>query len=318
LVDDLLDVSRVARGKVQVQLEIVEISKVIAQAVETVGPLLEQRQHQLSVSVPHSGLLVRGDPFRLAQVFANLLTNSAKYTPSGGQIWLDAHRDGERVIVAVRDNGSGIAPTMLEHIFEPFVQGERPGEATPGGLGLGLPLVRSLLKLHEGTVRAESDGPGTGSAFIVELPFCSTVGRNSSAEGDGRGESAGGKRLLVVDDNADAAEMMAEGLRVLGYDVRVAYDGPSALALARDFVPEYAVLDVGLPLMDGYELGERLREALGHSLVLVAVTGYSRERDTARAIPTAFSAHLVKPIDLGLLARTLDSAAVKSADSGRS
>jgi signal transduction histidine kinase len=314
LVDDLLDVSRVTRGKVQLRLEPIEIAPVIAQAVETVAPLLEQRQHRLSVSVPKTGLLVRGDAFRLAQVFANLLMNSAKYTPAGGKIAIHAARSGERVEISVRDDGSGITRAMLERIFEPFVQGQRSSDVGSGGLGLGLPLVRSLVALHEGSVRAESEGPGQGSEFIVDLPLLAQVSSSAGQHVEGQlcaTVEAAKRRLLVVDDNADAAEMMAEGLRVLGYSVHAAYDAQSALAVARSFRPDYAVLDIGLPAMDGYELGRRLREFLGEGLTLVAVTGYAQDGDRERSRREDFADHLVKPIDLGVLARVLDAARAK-------
>lgn len=308
LVDDLLDVSRVTRGKIQLRLEPIEIATAIGQAVEMVSPLFEQRQHRLSVSVPKTGLPVQGDPFRLAQVFANLLTNSAKYTPVGGQISVSARVRAGMVEVRIRDNGSGIARSMLERIFEPFVQGARSADGSSGGLGLGLPLVRSLVALHEGTVYAHSEGLGRGSEFSVELPLLGQkllAGGALGASEARPGNESSRRRLLVVDDNADAAEMTAEGLRVLGYQVRVAFDAESALEVALEFRPECAVLDIGLPIVDGYELGRRLREALGEELMLIAVTGYGQEGDRERSRREQFAEHLVKPIDLALLARCL-------------
>jgi CheY-like chemotaxis protein len=249
---------------------------------------------------------VSGDVLRLAQVFANLLTNAAKYTPSGGRIEVRGWSAGGRVILAVKDNGRGIDATMVDRIFEPFVQGERRHESVSAGLGLGLPLVRSLVLLHEGSVRAVSAGPGLGSEFIVELPACSPVEKGTGPAGAPSGLRARPQRprLLVVDDNEAAAGMVAEALQPLGYECRVAHDGPSALSAAAEFQPAVAILDIGLPVMDGYELGRRLTDLLA-DVALVALTGYGEERDRQRSRAAGFAAHLVKPVDLHQLTNTL-------------
>jgi signal transduction histidine kinase len=304
LVDDLLDVSRITQGKITLKREPIELAQVVAKAVEMVSPLLEERAQHLTVSLPAGGLLLLADPLRLAQVVANLLTHAAKYTEPGGRITVDGERQGERIVLRVRDTGIGIAPELLPRLFGLFVQGERGLARSQGGLGLGLTIVRSLVELHGGQVHAHSEGPGRGSEFIVELP--APPGEEGEA-GSARSTASlprpaaepGGCRVLVVDDNRDAAELLAEALSAMGYTTRVAYDGPGALAEAAAFRPEVAILDIGLPVMDGYELARRLREQPGLAdLKLVAVTGYGQDTDRALSLEAGFAEHLVKPIDL--------------------
>lgn len=304
LVDDLLDVARVAQGKIQLRLEVLEVSTALTRAIETASPLLEQRAHRLTLEVPRTGLPLRGDPFRLAQVFANLLTNAAKYTPPGGEIKVVARRDGSRVVVAVADNGQGIENHMLSRVFQPFVQGSRPVQSVSGGLGLGLPLVRSLLNLHEGTVSVQSRGRGLGSTFIVNLPACeAAVGEQTPRIEEVLVGDSELRRILIVDDNRDAAETLAEALLTLGFEARTALDGPAALEVAASFRPDIAVLDIGLPVMDGHELARKLRGLLGRAVVLVALTGYGQDRDRARSRSAGFDEHLVKPVELQALLR---------------
>jgi CheY-like chemotaxis protein len=307
LVDDLLDVARITRGKVELRREPVELASVVVRGIELASPLLEQRHQRLAVNVPPDGLTVLADNDRLAQVVSNLLTNAAKYSEPGSQICIEAGRVGDKARLLVRDEGIGIAPDMLDSIFESFVQHRQALDRASGGLGLGLAIVRSLVRLHGGTVRARSDGPGKGSEFEVELPL-----------GDGLAviEASGDSdrlylhepvpqaapcpdRVLVVDDNQDGAEILAETLRELGHVVEIAHDGPSALEIAQRFRPQLALLDIGLPVMDGYELAGHLRE-LG-PIRLVAVTGYGQETDRRRSQEAGFSAHLVKPVDLDVL-----------------
>jgi signal transduction histidine kinase len=298
LVDDLLDVSRVARGKVSLSRAPIELSQVMAKALETVSPALEERSHQLSVSVPPLGLVVDADEQRLAQVFANLLTNAAKFTQPGGRIQILAEARQGRVRVEVRDNGVGIDPQQLPRVFDLFTQA-RPGrDPARGGLGIGLSVVRNLLALHGGTVTAHSDGPGCGSEFVVELPL-------AAPRSDAPPEAAAlaprpredGRRVLIVDDNRDAADSLSEALAASGHLTAVAYDGPSALQAGLTFEPQIAFLDIGLPVMDGYELARRLR-AQSPDLALVALTGYGLESDRNLAQAAGFQHHLVKPIDL--------------------
>ncbi|MDI3285120.1 ATP-binding protein [Polyangium sp. 15x6] len=304
LVDDLLDVSRIMRGKIQLSTRPMEIARVFSQAIELASPLFEQKRHELRVDVPAEGLLVDVDETRMAQVLANLLTNAARYTDAGGHIAVAARREGGEVILSVRDDGSGIPSEMLSVIFDLFVQGARGADRAGGGLGLGLGLVRSLVKLHGGTVSARSDGPGRGSEFEVRLPALSP----SRASSPDLREPVSPRlskvrRVLVVDDNRDAAQMLAEVLASYGHEVEIAHDGPQALSVAASFRPEVGILDIGLPVMDGYELALELRAAYGDRIMLVAVTGYGQEHDKRRAFEAGFARHYVKPVAADALLR---------------
>lgn len=309
LVDDLLDISRIARGKIQVAKRPVEIASVVARAVEIVSPRLEQRKQRLALDVPRESLVVNGDAGRLAQVVSNLLDNASKYSDTETEIRLSAERSGDRVRLRVRDQGIGIPSDMLERIFDSFIQ---HGVSCAGsarrrpvcGLGLGLTIVRSLVELHGGSVSVRSEGPGKGSEFFVELPLLTKEARESSAPAiDEHAMPVTGqqsRRVLLVDDNQDAANMLADALTELGHEVFVAKDGPTALAAAPEFRPEVALLDIGLPVMDGYELASRLRALPGarSDLRLIALTGYGQEGDRRRSERAGFAAHLVKPITL--------------------
>ncbi|HET6440121.1 MAG TPA: ATP-binding protein [Anaeromyxobacter sp.] len=298
LVDDLLDVARVARGQVKLMHRRLPLSGAVGRAVEMVSPLLEEKAHRLVLSVP-GDLWVHGDEARLAQVFANLLSNAAKFTPGGGRIEVAARATGGKVAVVVRDDGAGIAPDLLPRVFDLFVQGDRRLDRAQGGLGLGLALARTLVQAHGGRVEARSEGPGRGSEFTVELPLCHPPqGEPTAAPPVPVLERGQARRVLVVDDNRDAADLLAEGLRLHGHEVRVAYDGPEALQAAEQLDPEVALLDIGLPVMNGYELARRLREAGRERCFLVAVTGYGQETDRARALECGFDHHVVKPVDL--------------------
>ena len=310
LVDDLLDVSRITRGKVELRRRPVEIAEVVAKAVEIASPALEARHHRLDVDVPTHGLTVYGDAARLAQVFANLLTNASKYTPPAGLVSVRASRDAETLRVSVSDTGIGIAPEILPHVFEVFVQGARR-DAVRAGLGLGLAIVRSLTELHGGTVRARSNGPHAGSEFVVELPLLGTAAYRSlrPTPRETPRMLAHPMRVLVVDDNVDAAEMLAEWLGTIGHGVRVAGDGPTALEVAANFRPDVALLDIGLPVMDGYEVARRLRELPGCKRTrLIALTGYGQESDYDRSRRAGFEDHLVKPVDLDAIERAVSVA----------
>jgi signal transduction histidine kinase/CheY-like chemotaxis protein len=301
LVDDLLDVSRITRGKIELRRETVEIAGVIGQAVEMASMLLERRAHRLTIDVPREGLLWEGDPVRLAQVVSNLLTNAARYTPNGGDIRVVCRREGGELVVHVRDNGAGIPADLLPRIFDLFIQGKRSVDRAAGGLGLGLTLVKTLVALHGGTVSAKSDGPGKGSEFVIRLPlaFLDGAASGKAATGPDLDSRAGRRRILLVDDNTDAADLMAEALRTGGHDVQVANDPVEALEKAQRVPPEIAILDIGLPVMDGYELAERLRvqpDLLGCRFM--ALTGYGQERDHDRSRAHGFAKHFVKPVDL--------------------
>jgi signal transduction histidine kinase/ActR/RegA family two-component response regulator len=301
LVDDLLDVSRITRGKIELRKAHIDVAKIIADAVEMASPALERGAHQLAV-VPGSGLTVLADPARMSQAIANLLTNAAKFTEPGGRIDVSATREGDAVVIRVRDSGIGIAKDMLLRIFVPFFQSASAGERSQGGLGLGLTIVASLVELHGGTVTAHSDGVGKGSEFVIRLALAAepTADAQPAAEPpQTEAAAAPALRVLVVDDNYDAAAVLADVLGWLGCTVQMASDGPSALALLSGFAPELALLDIGMPVMDGYELARRLRALdVSAGAYLVAITGYGQESDRRRALEAGFDDHIVKPVDL--------------------
>jgi PAS domain S-box-containing protein len=313
LVDDLLDVSRIMRGKIELRREPVDLADVIARATEAAQPVLDARGQELTVSLPPQPLRLEADPVRLAQVVGNLLNNSAKFTAGAGRITLTAAREGEEVVLRVRDTGIGIPADMLAQIFEPFVQGDRSLDRARGGLGIGLTLVRRLVDLHGGRVEAHSAGPGQGSEFVVRLPALQPAARadGAGAEGGqaGPGPRAPSRRVLVVDDNVDAAESLALALRLAGHDVRVAHDGPSALDAARAARPDVVLLDLGMPVMDGYEVARRLRREPGLDGVrLVALTGWGQEEDRRRTREAGFDGHLVKPVEVDIIQAVLAEA----------
>jgi CheY-like chemotaxis protein len=271
--------------------------------------LFEQRRHELFVSVPAEGLLVDVDETRLAQMIEHLLTNAALYTPPGGRIEVTAERAGGSVVLRVRDNGIGIDPERLPSLFDMFVQGEGGRDRSGGGLGLGLSLVRMLTMLHGGMVSAESDGVGHGSVFTLQLPAAVPSARSSESRirVAPTASAARGRRILVVDDNRDGAEMISALLEEAGHDVRIATDPLQALALATAFQPEVAILDIGLPVMDGDLLARELRSQLGDATpILIALTGHVRDKDKRKSDDAGFSAHLVKPIDAERLVKLLD------------
>ncbi|HWZ90483.1 MAG TPA: ATP-binding protein, partial [Polyangiaceae bacterium] len=301
LVDDLLDISRITQGKIELKRERVELHSVVTRAIELASPLLEQRRHVLVVDVPLRGIAALLDPTRFAQVISNLLTNAAKYTEVGGQILISATSTGGEVTLSVKDNGIGIEAQALPHVFDIFMQERQTSDRAHGGLGLGLAIVRSLVELHGGTVSASSGGRGAGSIFTIRLPAASAVHapRGVANPAPATLARAAVCRVLVVDDNSDAAELMARAMSELGCETRIAHDGPSALALVEIFRPELALLDIGLPVMDGYELAGRIRSRPGAERVrLVAVTGYGQKSDVEQAFAAGFDEHLTKPVDL--------------------
>jgi signal transduction histidine kinase len=306
LVDDLLDASRITRGKLVLQREHIELATVVCEAIEMTRASFAERGQTLETDVPPSDLCLDADPTRLAQVLSNLLSNASKYTPAGGHVVLKARRTDGQVCLVVEDDGVGMTPELRARIFEPFVQGEGSAERRPGGLGLGLALARSLVEMHGGWITAESEGTGRGSRFTVVLPV---VEKRASREPErpAKQRARGPRpRILVVDDNEDAAELLSLSLSRRGFDVRVAHDGAEALRVASEFAPEVAVLDIGLPGMDGYELAERIRaEADGHAPRLIAVTGFGQPRDRERSAEAGFVAHLVKPVKLEELERCM-------------
>jgi signal transduction histidine kinase/ActR/RegA family two-component response regulator len=301
LVDDLLDVSRIAQGKIEIKREVVHLADIVSRSVEMTSQLFEQRQHHLAIDVPRE-LCVRGDATRLAQVLANLLTNAAKYTEPKGEIGLLAQRDADDIVIRVRDNGIGILHGLLPRVFDLFVQCRQASDRPAGGLGLGLAIVRNLVLLHGGSVEAHSEGHGRGSEFVVRLPaITSDVPSDTAPRISAPRDLPQQKqpRVLVVDDNEDSAEMLAEILMATGYSARVAHDAPDALRLANEFLPQLAVLDIGLPVIDGYELARRLRRCAPLSRIrLIALTGYGQAEDVRRARDAGFDKHFVKPVDI--------------------
>jgi signal transduction histidine kinase len=307
LVDDLLDVSRITRGKVELRKQPVELNRAIHQAVETSRPHIEARRHQLEVCTTPAPVWLDADPTRLEQVLSNLLDNAAKYTEPGGRIWLAAARQGEEAVVSVRDTGIGIRPEMLPHVFELFTQEGRAAEGAPPGLGIGLTLVRSLVEMHGGTVAARSDGPGKGSEFIVRLPVRATAPEGEPGAAPEKRVRAPARRILIVDDNIDAAESCALLLRLQGHTTRVAHDGPSALEMVCEYRPDVVLLDIGLPHgMSGHDVARELRrQPATRSALLIAMTGYGQEDDYLQSREAGFDHHLTKPADPDLLQQLL-------------
>ncbi len=304
LVDDLLDVARIAQGKLELRKAPLDLRAALEQAVQMNAPLLEARRHRLSVRLPAGPLCVEADQARLIQVFVNLLNNAAKYTPEGGEVALAADREGEEAVVRVKDNGTGIAAEMLPHIFELFTQIDVGAERPQGGLGIGLTLVRRLVELHGGSIAAASPGVGRGSEFVVRLPASAAAPRQTGPAGAG-GQASPARHVLVVEDSRDGRESLALLLRMLGHRVDVAEDGPRGVEVALAGRPEVALIDIGLPKLDGYEVASRVRAGLGGGVLLVALTGYGQPEDRERAADAGFDDHLTKPVELEELQRLL-------------
>ena len=309
LLDDLLDVSRIVHGKIELDRQPLRLADVISHAIEIAMPLIESRGHGFFLVPPADDLYVEADPHRLAQVMGNLLANAAKYTNEQGRIWLEVARDGDEAVVSVRDSGIGIAPEMLPRIFDLFSQADQSLARSQGGLGIGLTMVRNLVKMHGGRVVARSDGAGQGSEFTVYLPALpqDTPTSVRPEEPEVSESTIQSRRILVVDDIVDTSESFAELLDLWGHQVRTAHSGPTALALARLFCPEVVILDIGMPGMDGFEVARRLRrQHQGQSLLVVALTGYGQESDRQKSQAAGFDHHLVKPVDLNALRELLD------------
>jgi signal transduction histidine kinase len=304
LVDDLLDVSRITRGKIQLRKKRVELYAIVAKALEAAGSLLETRRHHLEMNMPRSGLHIDVDEDRMTQVISNLLNNAAKYTEPGGTITLTGAREDDRAVLKISDTGIGIKPELIENLFHMFVQGERAMENAQGGLGLGLAIAKTLTTLHGGDISARSGGPGKGSEFTISLPVAPhrpapgpvLVTREKPAPSFRR------RKILVVDDNRDAAEALAIALETQGHQVKTAFDGIAALQAVPEFRADIVLLDIGLPVMDGYEVAQKLRLMPGGDrLRIVAVSGYGQESDRERSKRAGFDMHVVKPIDLNAL-----------------
>ena len=311
LVDDLLDVSRISRGKIELRRERVLLVDVLASAVETSRPLIEQMGHELSITPPPQPVVVDGDLTRLAQVFLNLLNNAAKYSERGGHIWLTTELRGTDVVVSVRDTGIGIAAEQLPRIFELFSQVDQSLEKSQGGLGIGLTLVRRLVEMHGGSVEARSEGPGRGSEFIVQLPIVAEAAAEPPKKQEAASKSS--LRILIVDDNHDSATSLALMLKYLGNVTRTAADGEEAIAATTEFQPQVVLLDIGLPKLNGYEACRRIRQlAGGKELLIIAQTGWGQDEDRQRTRDAGFDHHLVKPVEIATLMKLLADWPVKS------
>ncbi len=318
LIDDLLDVSRITRGKVELRKERLEVSPIINAAVDAVRPLIEEKQQRLEVSFMPGTLWCEADATRLEQVLINLLSNATRFTDSGGGLWLSARHDGRDLHFIVEDTGVGIPPEQLAQMFELFAQGDRTAARTEGGLGIGLTLVKQIAEMHGGRATAHSEGPGRGSRFTVTLPAipgprAALPARSPDVPASRSGSAAAAahrSRILIVDDNADTALGLARLLRLLGHEVRVAHDGLAALDAVHQERPDFLLLDIGLPGMDGYQVAAQLRGEPGmDSLVIIAITGYGQDEDRRRSRVAGFNHHLVKPVDYQTLVTLLSSSA---------
>jgi two-component system, sensor histidine kinase len=313
LVDDLLDVSRISRGKLTVRRESIELTKVLENAVDTVRPLLEHEQQSLSIDVPERPIFMQADPVRLSQVFANLLNNASRYTQGGGRIALTARVSGNAAEVTVADNGKGIAEEDLDGIFNMFAQDQDAGQRVQAGLGVGLALAKRLVELHGGSIEAASPGAGKGSTFTVRLPVKAALTSEHERRGPPAAPAMAGNcaRILLVDDNVDFATSLSFLLKEMGHEVCVAHDADEALERAAEFQPDFAFLDIGLPVVDGYELARRLRALLPSDIPLVAISGWGQEEDRRRAREAGFAWYLVKPVGLESIRSALNSLAAR-------
>ncbi|SOE97189.1 PAS domain S-box-containing protein [Burkholderia sp. D7] len=321
LVDDLMEVSRITTGRIKLRREVVAMSAIVEHAVETTRPLMDQRRQQLEVSLLQDPIWLYADADRLEQVAVNLLANAAKYTDEGGQIWLSVEREGDECVMRLRDTGVGIAPELLPHVFDLFTQAERSLDRSRGGLGIGLALVQRLVEMHGGRVEVHS-ALGEGSEFVIRLPVAAEPAAPSLKPPLLRGRTAGvaphGLRVLVVDDNVDTADSLTLLVELLDHDVRTAYDGPTALEIAVEYRPNVALLDIGLPGLNGYEVATRIRQQAGlGGIVLVAITGYGQESDRQLATQAGFDHHLVKPVDFDRVQRILATTPVDNLTSAR-
>ena len=315
LVDDLLDVSRISRGKIELRKERVELASVVHHAVEACRPAMECAEHDLSITLPPQPVYLHGDPMRLAQVIGNLLSNACKLTDKNGRIWLTVEHEGEQAVIRVRDTGIGIPPDQLPRIFEAFVQIDTSLERSVSGLGIGLTLVKSVVEMHGGAVEAYSAGVGQESELVVRLPLPSDEWRVVSGEK----EETGGdplaaqhsplttkRSVLVVDDNPDSAESLSMLLHISGNETHIAHDGLQAVEAAERYRPDVVLLDIGLPQLNGYDVCRRIREQpWGKTMVLIALTGWGQEEDRRQSKDAGFDAHLVKPVDYGALMELL-------------
>jgi PAS domain S-box-containing protein len=309
LVDDLLDISRITRGKIELRKERVELAAIVRDAIEGSRPLIDQKSHELTVTIPPQPIHLEADLTRLSQVLMNLINNAAKFGGRAGRIWVTAEREEDWLLIRVKDTGIGIPPEMLPRIFDMFTQGDRSLERSEGGLGLGLTLVQRLVEMHGGTVEACSEGLGKGSEFVLRLPVAVEIQDEGSHGAAGDGETIvppARRRILVVDDNLDAAESLGMLLEMLGHEVHTAHDGLEAVGAVAQFQPDVVLLDIGLPKLNGYEAARRIREQNGGTgPVLVALTGWGQEEDRRLSKEAGFDHHMTKPVDFADLQKVL-------------
>ncbi|HZZ28807.1 MAG TPA: PAS domain S-box protein [Pirellulales bacterium] len=320
LVDDLLEVSRITRNKIELRKESVELAAILRSAIETSMPLLDAAGHQLAISVPTEPILLQADPLRLAQVVANLLNNAAKYTPHGGQVWINGRQEGQLAVVSVRDNGLGIAPDMLSKVFNMFAQGEQTLDRAHGGLGIGLTLAKNLVQLHDGKIEAFSAGLGKGSEFVVRLPLAQAAPLSPVQVTPALGDKAATppRRIMIVDDTRDSVFVLGKLLEKLGHRVSINHDAATALQNARRERPDMIISDIAMPKMDGYEFARRVRQEPDLvGVVLVALSGYGQESHRKRAKEAGFNYHLIKPISLEDLEKVISFSSADEATAGR-
>ncbi len=308
LVNDLLEVSRVLSGRIQLHQEELDLRGVAQQAVETARTLIDERKHRLNVALPQEPAWVLGDAVRLEEVIVNLLSNAAKYTPEGGHIRLTIEEEPDEVVISVKDTGVGIAPDLLPHIFDLFTQAQRTLDRSQGGLGVGLTVVRKVIEMHGGTTEAHSSGLGRGSEFIVRLPALRSPARQAKVPAAKGAQPLQTWRVLVVDDNADSADSIAAILEASGHEVQVAYSAQKALEIAVEYQPDITLLDIGLPDIDGYQVAKHLRQIPElREMRLIAITGYGQESDRERSREAGFDEHMVKPVEWRKLEELLTS-----------
>jgi signal transduction histidine kinase len=302
LLDDLLDIARITRGKLELKKTHVALTEVVDAAVEAARPLIDDKKHHLTVRLPAEELVLNADPLRLSQILSNLLTNAAKYTDPAGDIEVAASLQGDSLLLAVKDNGIGIASNALKGIFDMFSQIDGASSRSDGGLGIGLSLVKGLVALHGGSIEAHSDGPGRGSEFAIRLPVAPHRASEQPADHVRVPAVAAGRRIMIVDDNKDAGDALAMLLELSNHEVQVAYSGRGALTLAHSFRPEVAFIDIGMPDLNGYEVAQALRlEPWGAQIRLVALTGWGQHDDRQRAKAAGFDLHITKPVDSGAI-----------------
>jgi PAS domain S-box-containing protein len=313
LIDDLLDMSRITAGLVRLQREPLDLSALLAAALDSYRPVLESARHEVTFSPPAAPVSVEGDRIRLTQVFSNILHNAAKYTPPAGRIRVQIHHEGGQAVVSVRDSGVGIPPAMLTQVFEPFARLDRSAERGDRGLGIGLTIAKTLIELHGGRIEAKSEGPNQGSEFIVRLPAIYPQPSEREPSGPSSANHSVGRRILIADDNHDAAMSLSMLLQTMGHETQIAHDGLEAVEVAEGFHPEVVLLDLGMPKLDGYEAVRRIAaRPWAHFSLLVAVTGWGQEADRQRAQEAGFHRHLVKPVDLDALGELIDGAGRRS------